>query len=295
MAAVPTIEVGGEIAAALKHNTQLATAAHELSSKPHVFKIPGIEDKQFVAFRGEIKEYDVVEEQPDRDFVASDLDTFVAIVRRYHTKSGGATVWHHCDSVNGLFDDTYRREHVLTALPGTEARLAIVQLKQQVWKQAELIQALKTSLNGTGLDPLLPLIRAVNFVKHEETAGVVQQQSHSLGKQVEQRVAGLPNDFPEQLLVRFAWWNVGMQALPPDAPRPLTGEDDERPNSELLDSVVSVRVSITVDFEKQGFRLVALEDDVQRARQHAHRVLHEWLVAELPNGESGVPVFHGQP
>lgn len=294
-ALTPTVELGGDLAEALKHNTQLTKQACELEHKPHVFKIPGIDDKQFVAFKGEIVEHDIVEKLPERKFSAYDLDAFVALVARYHDVSGQATVWHANDRVLGLFDDMYRREQVEVNLPCTEARLVVAQLHSKVWKQQELIQTLKTSLNGTGLDPLLPLVRALNFVKREEAGGIVQQQSHSLGRQVEQQVIGLPSDFPEQLVARFAWWNVGVQALAPDAPRALAADDDELPDSTLLDTVVAVRVSITVDFDQQGLRLVALVDDLHRAKQHVHRVLHAWLVAGLPEGDAGVPVFHGQP
>ncbi len=281
------------LAAALRHNSELAVRASELEHKPHVFKIEGIERSRYVAFKGEITEKEM--DSPKRQHKAHDLDSFVELVRRYSVhESYSPEVWHGEDQVKCLLDPVWRDQSVLCELETTDACAAIKTLNQTTWDQLALITLLKNELSATGLDDALLLaLRAVNFVQHEESAGVVAERSHSFGNQLERKVQGIPDDFPEQLLARFAWWNVGAQVLSPKAPRALESDPSELPPSAELDFIVQVRVQLEIDFKKKGFKLRPLEDDLVRAHQHVQRVLHGWLLDQL--SEEKIPVFHGKP
>lgn len=303
------LEASGEgIAAALEHNTKLATLACELEHKPHAFSVSGIKKRQFVAFRGAITEYDVENDPPKHEHRACDLDAFVELVKgRWIGIDGDGnplgeeppTVWHAGDVLVAHLDPKWRQQTISYVLAATAARGAIERLGNDVHDQQALISLLKNDLAGSGLDAALLLsLRAVNFVKHEDAAGAVNERSHSFGTQIERRVIGIPDDFPEQLVARFAWWNVGAQVLSTGAPRAIESDASEQPNSALLDTIVSVRVAVEIDFAKKGFWLRPLKDDLERARQYAQRVLHNWLVAEFATGDAEdpmIPVYHGSP
>jgi len=278
------------LAAALQHNTALAEKAHTRANEPYQFKIDGLNRSRFLTHKGKLLEKTI--DRPRRNLIVNDLDSFAAAMRKHAVTDKDPSVWHAGGIVRGVLDGEWRDEFVSFSLTETAACKQLGKLGNQVWLQKELISLLKTDLKGTGLDEalLLPL-RAVNFVTHEDAGGVVQAQAHSFGTAVERKVANLPDDFPEQLLATFAWWNVGQQVRAADAPRPLSDEDHDAPASEYLDTVVAVRVAIEIDFVKKGFWLRPLADDLHRAGQHAQRQLHLWLEEQLTH----IPTFHGTP
>jgi hypothetical protein len=289
------------LAAALKHNSELAVKANTLEHQPHLFTIPGIDRKRFMAFKGEITERQI--DPPKRVHHAHDLDAFVELVQCFAKGTAPLSdgylpeVWHGNDGngkdvVKATLDATWRDQYVRYELPITTACDAIGTLGDKCWPQQDLISELKNNLSGTGLDDALLLqIKSVNFVKNEQAASEIGDRGHSFGTQVERKVLGISESFPEQVLARFAWWNIGPQVLPKNAPRPIESDPSELPNSHRLDSIVAVRVNIEIDFTKKGFWLRPLADDLERAEQHVQRALHEWLLAEL--ADASVPIFHG--
>lgn len=283
------------IAAALEFTALQSDKANELRAKPHLFQIDGIKKSRFYTLDGKLTERRI--DPPLRKHFAHDLDSFVALVKTSWS-DGKASVWHGGDQVTAILDEEWRDETVNLHLATTAARTAIATLSQKVWDQAELISLIKSKLSGSGLDTALLLqLRSVNFVKREESGSELTPRSHSFGTLAERKLLGVGDDFPDEVLVRFAWWNVGAQVIAPTAPRALPDAGEEQPNSALLDTIVAVRIAIEIDFAKKGFRLLPLEDDLERARQHAQRVLHDWLVAELTDEDAGreIPVYHGQP
>ncbi len=282
------------LAAALRFTAAQASEGVQSRFIPHQFTIDGIKKQRFYTLGGVLQEKTI--DLPLRKHLAFDLDSFVALVKRF--EAADPTIWHGENSVQAVLNDEWRDEYVSYALPPTAARSTIFTLAQKTWEQAELISLIKSKLAGSGVDDALLLqLRSVNFVKFEQAVGEVTPRSHSFGNSAERKLVDVRDDFPDVVLARFAWWNIGAQVLSPAAPRALADGGPE-PNSAALDTRVAVRIAIEIDFAKKGFRLLPLEDDLERARQHAQRMLHEWLVAELEDADAGrqsIPVYHGQP
>jgi hypothetical protein len=187
------------------------------------------------------------------------------------TDAADASFWYSENGVVFCVDDAHRDDKARIYLPSSPQWLAVLDLaKGKAMSQRDLIQLLRTTFRdclGKAGD-LVKNLREIRWKSAEDGSSTVQRGKASIGKTIQQEIAGL-GEIPEYVTLTVPFW----------ANRVLV--------------YVDVECSLDPDEATQTFKFVPLPGKIDRAVEMALDYLQEAVIRSFGVEGSPFPIYRG--
>lgn len=181
--------------------------------------------------------------------------------------SNEATVWHDEEVVRGLLGDQYREDQITLPLVKSEQFESLERAQHSWLDQRQLVETLRSTWRGVMPDPLLPMVRRVEFKRTSDGGRSLEHGKESLGKGVEAEVSAL-GEIPEYVQATCLVYQTAGVIFR-----------------------CQVECCLTVDVDNQRFMIAPIPGKIEEAITAAAAWIGETLRSEL----DGIEVFAGRP
>lgn len=239
------------------------------AAKPEVIKVEGIDDRVFLKTATELR--DVALPAPRRnheirslaDFVAALLDKKIAPAPEVFFDDKGA---------KAVLDRETRRDQIALPVVFSERWIEILRLDEGLAMNAkDAVTYLRHNLHGDEVADLLNGIRRIQFNRSSTGVRTTEHGKESLGRSVEAAVQSA-DKIPEYFTVTaFPAINAGLRGI-----------------------AVTVRIAVTIDFDKEQILLRAIGDEVENAKYIFAQTLGGLLRAAIGEVDRTIPIFDGE-
>lgn len=158
-------------------------------------KIPDPDNRRSLLFVGGKQIDTLKDKQPARSIAVHDTDSFRIATRRW---SDNGVVYISPTQVVCVLNDDFRDETITLKLTQSQQLARLLQLEAKpTLTQADLIRLIRSEVQFANGASLLSAARKVKFASSTSGMSDIQHGSQSMGKTIENAVAGIDSAFPE--------------------------------------------------------------------------------------------------
>ncbi|NUQ53411.1 MAG: hypothetical protein HUU19_12035 [Phycisphaerales bacterium] len=178
-------------------------------------------------------------------------------------------------TVHAILDEKGdRRDRIYLKFLQSEGIIKLREIDGQWLSQVEMLDALRTDINGRYDPNILPLVRRIKFKNDSSGNSEVTMGRVSMGKSIEAAVAGIDGDFPDDVLVELPIYDEFI---------------DENGNAIRF----GVSCSLDVDPANQKIRLSCKAGQLAKVMLDADTKMMQAIAAKVEH--TNVKIFRGAP